>query len=78
MNTGMIDNWDGSMMDIGPIYPFVGWEVPMVILCVIFWIGWHIWQIKMENRLLDEEARNLRQPGNLQKALQAEHTPERM
>jgi len=52
MNTGNIANWDGNMMDIGPIYPFVGWEVPMVIIAFIFWIGWHYLQIQMENRQL--------------------------
>ena len=30
MNTGEIANWDGNMLDIGPIYPFVGWEGLMV------------------------------------------------
>ena len=56
MNTGNIANWDGNMLDIGPIYPFVGWEVPMVIIAFIFWIGWHYLQIQMENRQLEAEA----------------------
>jgi hypothetical protein len=78
MNTGNIANWDGNMMDIGPIYPFVGWEVPMVIIAFIFWIGWHYLQIQMENRQLEAEAQKLRQGDNLQKAIAAEHAPERM
>ena len=72
MNTGMVSNWDGTMFDIGPIYPFVGWEVPMVILGFIFWIGWHYLQMRMENGQLDQEARKLRQGGDLQKLLQSE------
>ena len=72
MNTGMVSNWDGTMFDIGPIYPFVGWEVPMVILGFIFWIGWHYLQMRMENGQLDDEARKLRQGGDLQKLLQSE------
>ncbi len=72
MNTGLVSNWDGAMFDIGPIYPFVGWEVPMVILGFIFWIGWHYLQIRAENDRLDQEARKLRQSGDLQKLLQAE------
>lgn len=72
MNTGMVSNWDGTMFDIGPIYPFVGWEVPMVILGFVFWIGWHYVQIRAENRQLESEARRLRQGGDLQKLLQAE------
>jgi len=78
MQTGNITDWSGNMFDIGPIYPFVGWEVPMAILLAIFWIGWHYLQIRMENRRHETEALNLRQGDNLQKALQAEHTPERM
>ena len=73
MNTGMLSNWDGNMFDIGPIYPFVGWEVPMVIVGYIFWIGWHYMQMRAENRQLEHEARRLRQGGDLQKLLQAEH-----
>jgi hypothetical protein len=78
MNTGNIANWDGNMMDIGPLYPFVGWEVPMVIIAVVFWLGWHYLQIQMENRMLESEAQKLRQGDNLQKALASEHNPERM
>lgn len=72
MNTGLIGNWDGNMFDIGPIYPLVGWEVPMVIVGYIFWIGWHYMQMRAENRQLEREARRLRQGGDLQKLLQAE------
>ena len=35
-------------------------------------------QMKAENRTHDDQARMLRQGDNLQKALQAEHTIERM
>ena len=78
MSTGNIENWDGNILDIGPIYPFVGWEGLMVVLCVIFWVGWHIWQIKVENKRLDSEAQQLRQSGNLQKAMTDEHSLQRM
>ena len=78
MSTGEIANWDGNIVDIGPIYPFVGWEGLMVVLCLVFWIGWHIVQIRIENAQLDQEAQNLRQAGGLKKALDAEHTPVRM
>lgn len=78
MNTGNIANWDGNVMDIGPIYPFVGWETLMVIIAVVFWLGWHYLQIRMENRQLESEAQKLRQGDNLQKAIAAEHAPERM
>ncbi len=78
MSTANFTDWNGNMFDIGPIYPFVGWEVPMVILAFIFWIGWHVLQLREEVRLQDEAARMLRQGDNLQKAVLSEHPPERM
>lgn len=78
MSTGSIENWDGNIVDIGPIYPFVGSEFLMVILAFVIWIGWHIIQIKAENKRYEEQARALRQSGALQKALTDEHTVERM
>jgi hypothetical protein len=75
--TGNFANWDGDLTQLGPIYPFFGWEGLMVILALIFWIGWHILQIRTENRQLDEEASNLRKAGNLQKAVEAESPIER-
>jgi len=77
-NTAPFNDWSGNMFDLGPLYPFVGSEGALVVLLVLFWIVWHILQIRMENRTLNEEARRLRESGNLQKALQDEHTPERM
>jgi hypothetical protein len=77
MQTGNVANWDGNIVDIGPIYPFVGWEGFMVVLCIIFWIGWHILQVRAENRQLEDEARALRSNG-LSKAVESEHTLERM
>jgi hypothetical protein len=77
MSTGNFANWDGDLLQIGPIYPFVGSEGLMVIIAVIFWIVWHILQIRAENRQLDEEARMLRQGNNLQKAVEAEQPVER-
>ena len=78
MNTGNITDWNGNILDIGPIYPFVGWETLMVIIAVVFWLGWHYLQIRMENRLHEDEAHKLREGDNLQKAMAVEHSPERM
>lgn len=66
------NNWDGNITDIGPIYPWVGAEVAMVIVALIFWIGWHVLQIRMENRRYEDQARALRQSGDLQKVMQSE------
>ena len=78
MTTGNFANWDGNMTELGPLYPFVGWEMAMVIILLVCWVVWHIWQIKMENALHDEHARHLRQGDNLNKAVMSEHSIERM
>ena len=76
--TGNFTNWDGAITDIGPIYPFVGSEMLMVIVLLVFWIVWHVVQMRMENQVHEDDARMLRQGDNLQRAMQEEHTLERM
>lgn len=66
-------DWDGNIADIGPIYPWVGSEVAMVIVAFVFWVGWHVVQLRMEGRRFDDQARALRQSGDLQKLMQSEH-----
>ena len=48
MTTGNFTDWSGNMLDLGPLYPFVGWEGLMVVLALIAWIGWHILQLRAE------------------------------
>ncbi len=54
MTTG-IESWAGNISEIGPIYPFVGSEWLLVIVGVVTWIGWHIWQSSHETRTYEEE-----------------------
>ena len=78
MDTGSFSDWNGAMFDLGPLYPFVGWETAMVIVLAIFWVGWHVAQMRAESRYLEDKARKLREGDNLQRAVQAERTIERM
>ena len=50
----------------------------MVIVLAIFWVGWHVGQIRAESRYLDDKARMLREGDSLHRAVQSERTPERM
>ena len=65
-------NWDGNIVDIGPIYTWVGLEAVMVIAAFVFWIGWHVVQLRQESRRFEAEARALRQSGDLQRLMQSE------
>ena len=49
MSTNGMTSWAVDLKDVGAIYPFQGWEVLMVILGLIFWIGWHILQTRQES-----------------------------
>ncbi len=69
MTTGNFANWAGSILDIGPIYPFVGWEFTMFILGLVFWIGWHIVQIRAENKEFDDDTVRMKGQGGMRKAL---------
>ena len=55
MTTGSFENFTGRILDIGPLYPFVGMEKIMCVLALVFWIGWHLWQIKLEANEYKEE-----------------------
>ncbi|MDF2764878.1 MAG: hypothetical protein K0S81_1872 [Rhodospirillales bacterium] len=57
MSTGNFTDWTGNMLDIGPLYPFVGSEVLMVIIGFIFVIGWFILQARVESREIGEDLR---------------------
>ena len=35
---------------IGPLYPFVGTEIVLVIVAVALWIGWHVGQTRAESK----------------------------
>jgi len=68
MSTIGYKSWAVDLADVGPIYPFQGWEVFMTILCVVFWIGWHRIQFVREREHL-EKARKMGDTEKVNKAL---------
>lgn len=64
MNTGSFGDWAGTIADIGPIYPFVGLEPILVIAGLVFWVVWHIVQLRHENQQLKEEDEHFRSGGS--------------
>ena len=69
MSTTEVNTWVTNLSELGPIYPFVGWEIPMFILGLIFWIAFHVWQIRTENRLYEEDLTRLQKPEDVERAL---------
>jgi hypothetical protein len=56
MSTNGLESWAVDLADIGAVYPFQGWEFPMFLLGIVFWIGWHRIQYVRESAHLDEAA----------------------
>jgi hypothetical protein len=55
MSTNGMESWAVDLKDVGAIYPFQGAEVVMVIIGLVFWIGWHIVQIRQENAEIEAD-----------------------
>lgn len=72
MSTGEITSWTGTMADVGPLYPFVGSEFLLFLVGLVFWIGWHIWQLRMEKSNYQGDSETLKQNNNMDKALRGE------
>lgn len=72
MSLESIGSWGGNILDIGPLYPMVGSEGVLAILGVIFWIGWHIWQWRMESANYNDDMETLKHNGNMDRALKGE------
>ena len=67
-----ITTWSGTIADIGPMYPFVGDEKVMVVGIFVFWIVWHILQMRAEQREFEEDLERLRKGDAIKQALDRE------
>jgi hypothetical protein len=55
MSTNGMESWAVDLKDVGAIYPFQGSEVVMVIVGLVFWIGWHVLQTRQENAEIEAD-----------------------
>lgn len=72
MSTGLVENWTGTISEIGPLYPFVGTEVFWWIVGVALWILWHVWQARHESQEYADDLRNFDNEKSYKKALGGE------
>jgi len=54
-STNGMTSWAVDLNDIAAVYPFQGWEVFMYILGLVFWIGWHVLQLRAEEAEVGHE-----------------------
>lgn len=55
MQTGNFENFAGNLLEVGPLYPFVGTEMLMFVAAVIFWLWWHVSELRIERREYEQE-----------------------
>ena len=55
MSTGNVESFAGTIVDIGPMYPFVGSENMLFMIGLASWVLWHIVQFCIESHELNEE-----------------------
>ena len=67
--TGLIDNWTTNPFEVGPIYPFVGWEGLMLAACAVYFTAFMVWKLSTESAQYAERVRHLRERDELSKAL---------
>lgn len=58
MATTSYTSWAADLAEVGAVYPFVGTEVVMVILGVVFWLTCQIMMAKMEKEELEAEEKS--------------------
>ena len=54
-STNGMTNWAVDLKDVAAVYPFQGWEFFMFILGLVFWIGWHVLQLRVEATEVEHE-----------------------
>ena len=54
MSTIGYTDWAVDLAEVGAVYPFQGSETFMAIIGVIFWLGWHVIQVRRESAHLEQ------------------------
>ena len=62
--TPTIETWSSNPADTGPLYPFVGTELILSVLCLIFFVLFMIWKFRSEQKTYDRQVPALRQQNN--------------
>lgn len=68
MSTIGYESWAVDLANVGAVYPFQGWEGVMVVIGVVFWLGWHRIQYVRESEHL-EKARQMGDKERVEQAL---------
>jgi len=65
----MVTTWAVDLANVGPIYPWQGTELIMVIVAVAAWILWHIVQLREEKEEFEKDMAEYGSKEAIRKAL---------
>ncbi len=70
LSTTIVETWSGiDITTLGPIYPMVGSEKILVIIGLIFWLGFHFRQSGIEAKEMAADEAAARDPERLKRVL---------
>lgn len=73
MSTTIVETWSGADLSaLGPIYPFVGTEMILFIIGLIFWLAFHFIQAGIEKRELEADEEAARHPDRVKRVFAEE------
>ncbi|MGO1119184.1 hypothetical protein ACTL6U_10780 [Rhodovibrionaceae bacterium A322] len=55
MATNGMSDWAVDLADVGAVYPFQGTEGILYIVALVFWIGFHVIQLRQEAEEIERE-----------------------
>lgn len=58
MSTNGMESWAVDLKDVAAIYPFQGTEFLLFIVGMVFWIGFHVLQARVEAQELEDAERD--------------------
>jgi hypothetical protein len=65
----MGNSWAVDLANVGAVYPWLGYEVIMVVIAVVAWLIWHFAQIREEENEFAEDIKLHGSKEKIQKAL---------
>ena len=76
LSTTIVETWAGAdLAQIGPIYPMVGSEFMLYIIGILFWLGFHFAQARIEKKEMADDEAAAKNPERLSRVFkkEAEH-----
>lgn len=71
MTTGLISSWATNPAEVGPLYPFVSWEMFFFVVCFVLWILYTLWQLKFESQNYRSENQDLSRGNRLLETIES-------